>query len=89
MEKHTANKPFVDILSIADCLDAATDKIVRPYGLGKKLNDMIAEFDADKDVRYSCYVSGLLHVEKIQRKINYVINDKRKEIYCEIYMKNR
>lgn len=51
-EKHTANKPFVNLL---------------------------VEFDADKEVRYSGYISELLHVEEIQRKINYVIYDRRKE----------
>lgn len=85
-ERHTANKPFVNILTIADCIDAATDNIGRPYGFGKTLEDLLVEFDADKEVRYSGYISELLHVEEIQRKINHVIYDRRKEIYCDIYL---
>ena len=86
-EKHTANKPLVNILTIADCIDAATDNIGRPYGLGKSLEDLIREFDESRDVRYSGYISGLLHEEEIQRKINYVIGDRRREIYCDIYLR--
>lgn len=86
-EKHTANKPFVNILTIADCIDAATDNIGRPYGMGKTLENLIAEFDADKEIRYSGYISGLLHVEEIHRKINHVIYNRRREIYCDIYLR--
>ena len=85
-KKHTFNKPFVNILTIADCIDAATDNIGRPYGLGKTLTQLIKEFDEGKDTCYCGYISDLLHNEKIQRKINYLINDKRKEVYCDIYL---
>lgn len=84
--KHTANKPFVNIMTIADCIDAATDNIGRPYGLGKTLEQVMAEFDAARDTRYSGYISELLHVEEIQRKIAYIIHDHRQEIYCNIYL---
>lgn len=86
-EKHTSNKPFVNILTIADCIDAATDNIGRPYGIGKTLEDLIAEFDRDKEVRYSGYISELLHEEEVQRKIDHVIYGRRKEIYCDIYLR--
>ena len=69
------------------CIAAATDNIGRPYGLGKMLEVLTQEFEESRDVRYSGYISGLLH-EEIQRKINYnyVIGDRRKEIYCDIYL---
>lgn len=84
-QKHTANKPFVNILTIADCIDAATDYIGRPYGMGKTLEQVIAEFDAERDTRYCGYISGLLHLDEIQRKINHVIRERRKDLYCDIY----
>lgn len=86
-EKHTTNKPLVNILTIADCIDAATDNIGRPYGPGKTLEDLITEFDRDRDIRYSGYISELLHVEEVKSRINYVICDRRKEIYCDIYLR--
>ncbi len=80
-EVHTKNQPFVNILSIADSIDAATDNIGRPYGLGKTLEQLMAEFDSMKDTRYSGYICDLLHVEEIKQKITYIITKKRIEIY--------
>lgn len=84
--KHTKNKPFVNILSIADSIDAATDHIGRPYGLGKTLEQLMEEFDRMRDTRYSGYICDLLHVEAMKQEIEYVIDVKRKEIYCDIYL---
>ncbi len=84
--KHTENKPFVNIVSIADSLDAATDNIGRPYGQGKTLEHMMEEFDGMRDGRYCGYVSDLLHVEEIRKKIEYVLGERRRAIYCEIYL---
>ena len=85
--KHTANKPFVNILTIADCTDAATDSIGRPYGMDKTLEQVMAEFDEARDTRYSGYVSELLHVDEIHRRIDYVIRDGRQDIYCDVYLR--
>lgn len=84
--KHTGNKPFVNIVSIADSLDAATDNIGRPYGQGKTLEHMMEEFDGMQNGRYSGYVSGLLHVEEVREKVEYVLGERRRAIYCEIYL---
>lgn len=84
-EKHTINKPFINILSIADSIDAATDNIGRPYGQGKTLEMLMEEFDSMKGTRYSAYVCDLLHIEEVRRKVEYIILEKRKDIYYEIY----
>ena len=86
-ERHTQNKPFVNILTIADCIDAATDNIGRPYGMGKTLNQLMTEFDDARGTRYCGQISELLHVEEIQDRINHVIGNRRKEIYCDIYFR--
>ncbi len=88
-ERHTCNQPFVDMISIADSLDAATDNIGRPYGLGKTLEQLMEEFDSQSGTRYSGYIAGLLHEESVKRKIAYIINEKRKEIYCDIYLSRK
>ena len=85
-EAHTCNKPFVNILTIADCIDAATDTIGRPYGSGKTFEQVRAEFDRDRGTRYSGYISDLLHIEEILRQIEYIVNERRKDIYCDIYL---
>lgn len=84
--KHTHNQPFVNILSIADSLDAATDSIGRPYGLGKTLADLIDEFDAGKATRYCPYISGLLHEDELKQTLAYIIGEKRKDINYQVYL---
>lgn len=84
-KKHTENRPFVNIISIADSIDAATDNIGRPYGLGKTLTQLMEEFDNMKDTRYSGYICDLLHVPEVTEAIEYIISEKRKDIYYKIY----
>ena len=42
----TGNRPFADILAIADSIDAATDFLGRPYNSGKTIDQLIAEFQS-------------------------------------------
>lgn len=85
-ESHTANQPFVNIISIADSIDAATDNIGRPYGQGKTLAHLLEELEGMKDSRYSGYVCDLLHTEEVRTGIERILDEKRKEIYCDIYL---
>lgn len=84
--KHTNNKPFVNIISIADSIDAATDNIGRPYGQGKTLEQLMEEFDGMRDSRYSGYICDLLHVDTVKEQIEHVLQVRRREIYCDIYL---
>lgn len=84
-QRHTVNQPFVNIISIADSMDAATDNIGRPYGTGKTLESLMEEFDSMKNSRYSGYLCDLLHVEEIRQEIQHILSDKREEIYYHIY----
>lgn len=83
--KHTANQPFVNIISIADSIDAATDNIGRPYGQGKSLEQLLEEFEGMKDSRYSGYICDLLHVAEVREKIERILDLRRREIYCSIH----
>lgn len=83
--RHTYNKPFVNIISIADSIDAATDNIGRPYGQGKNLDNMIEEFEGMRDNRYSGYICDTLKIGEVKESVEYILNNRRKEIYFEIY----
>ncbi|MDE7298786.1 MAG: hypothetical protein K2N94_08140 [Lachnospiraceae bacterium] len=85
-EKHTANQPFINIISIADSIDAATDNIGRPYGTGKTLEQLMTEFESQRDTRYCGYICDLLHADEVKRAIEYMINTKRKEINYRVYL---
>ena len=81
----TPDKPFVDILSIADSIDAATDIIGRPYTAGKTLDMLIAEFDTFRDTRYSAYVVDVLKRPHVKDQINQLIHKERKHLNYLVY----
>ena len=85
-EKHTVNQPFINIISIADSIDAATDNIGRPYGTGKTLEQLMTEFESQRDTRYCGYICDLLHADEVKRAIEDMINTKRKEINYRVYL---
>ena len=85
---HTKNRPFVDILAIADSLDAATDFIGRPYGSGKSLDELINEFLSMSDTRYNRQVAELLTQQDIHNALQKLITERREEVNYRIYAFN-
>ena len=85
---HTKNRPFVDIISIADSLDAATDFIGRPYGKGKNIDDLIGEFLEMGGTRYSMEVAGILSKDEVRNAVNELITEHREEVNYRIYAFN-
>lgn len=83
--EHTKNQPFVDILSIADSIDAATDTIGRPYMPGKTLHALIMEFESFADTRYSSYVTQVLKDHDVSTAIQKLITSGRKDLIYKIY----
>lgn len=84
----TDNRPFVDILAIADSLDAATDSIGRPYGSGKSLDDLIAEFIEMGGTRYSREVAELLLDPYVRDAVENIITERREDINYRIFAFN-
>ena len=83
----TENQPFVDILSVADSLDAATDFIGRPYGTGKTLDDLIGEFMEMGGSRYSRRVAEILCEPEIKERVAKILTDGREEVNYHVYAK--
>jgi len=81
----TPNRPFVDILSIADSIDAATDRIGRPYAPDKTLDSLIEEFDTFRDTRYCSAVIDVLKQPEIAEQIRHIILEERKHINYMVY----
>lgn len=87
-EKNTScNKPLVDILSVADSIDAATDKYGRSYAYAKTLQNLIDEFNCFKDTRYSAAVIEALEVPEVFDKVNDFIENKRVDMIYDVYRK--
>lgn len=86
---HTKNRPFVDILAIADSIDAATDFYGRPYNKGKTIDELILEFKAKAGTQYAPIVIEALSNKNVKDKLAYLITLGRKDIYYRIYAFNR
>ena len=85
----TKNRPFADIIAIADSIDAATDFLGRPYISGKSIDELIAEFQAEAGTRYGPEAAAALSVPEVRDRLNYWITEGRKEIYYRIYAFNK
>lgn len=79
------NPVCTSILSLADCIDAATDSIGRSYNEGKSLEDLIVEFDSERGSRYAPFVVDLLKDEDVFDDIKYLLEEGRQNNYIRTY----
>lgn len=85
----TKNRPFADILAIADSIDAATDFLGRPYISGKTIEQLTEEFRAGAGTQYGPEAVAALSVPEVRDRLQYLITDGRKEIYYRICAFNK
>ena len=79
-------KPIIDIISVADSLDAATDDIGTAHMKPLSLKAVIKEIDAQKGTRYSPVIAELLLTDKaLHKKIDTLLKTHRKEAYYQAY----
>ena len=78
-------KPIVDIITIADCLDAATDFIGRSYKVAKTLDTVIGEFEAKRGTQYSPVLVDILEDSNCYNDIKFILNEERKNVYLAVY----
>lgn len=77
---------LIDILTICDCTDAATDYFGRNYRNTKKFRQVLGEFDADAGVRYNPDLVKLIHdVPSLAEKMTEIVDEKRMDSYYDIY----
>lgn len=87
-EFHMADAKYltlVSLLSVADCLDAATDSIGRTYKEGKSLDEVCGELEADSGTRYAPYAVELLRDPEIKNEVNRLLSEGRDENYRNTY----
>lgn len=77
---------LIDILTISDCADAATDYFGRNYRNAKKFRQILSEFDADAGVRYNPDLVKLIHdIPSLYDKMTEIVEAKRMDSYYDIY----
>ena len=76
---------LVSLLSVADCLDAATDSIGRTYKKGKSLDEVSQELKADSGTRYAPYAVELIQDPVIKEELNRLLTEGRNDNYRNTY----
>ena len=84
---HTSEvKTIIDIITVCDCIDAATDTLGRNYAKPKEFVTVIDELKADAGTRYSSdlvdFITGDI---ELMVKIHDLTKNEREHTYFEIY----
>jgi response regulator RpfG family c-di-GMP phosphodiesterase len=78
-------KFIIDICSVSDCIDAATDNIGRSYQQSKTGDEIMDEIIAQSPDRYNPEIALALRDGKLRESINNILKNKRKECYYKAY----
>lgn len=78
-------RPMVDILVVADTLDAATDNIGRSYAQSKSLDTLLGELRAGSGTRYPPRVVALFDDAAFCAATGALLARRRADLYIEIY----
>lgn len=67
-------RPMIDLVTLCDCIDAATDYLDRNYRVPKTLDQVVEEFRADAGTRYNPdMVKVLLEDKALRERLNSII----------------
>ncbi|MDE7124888.1 MAG: hypothetical protein K2O12_00185, partial [Muribaculaceae bacterium] len=77
---------IIDILTIADCLEAATDQFGRNYSPVKRFENAILEFGAQRGSRYNPEILDIIeNQEDVYQALKRVVDNDWHKIYYDIY----
>lgn len=77
---------LIDIITICDTLDAASDHLGRNYATVKSLDVIVKELEAGKGTRYHPAVVDCIRTsESLQQELEDILLNERKKTYMEVY----
>ncbi len=86
--KGNDNAILYQILTCADCLDAATDSVGCAYSSGKNFADMLADLRYNAGRMFNPDLVQLFDSEQLQQQIETLITVDREQLYREVFGKN-
>ena len=78
-------KPIIDIVTCADCMDAATDGVGRSYRGAKTLDEYLAEVAQGAGTRYAPYLPELLADPAVRADLDELLGSGRERLYRDTY----
>ncbi len=79
------DRTMIDILAVADCLDASTDLVGRNYKIGKTFEEYMEELEEGRGTRYAPFVVDVIKEEDVLADIRYLLDNVRDENYIKTY----
>ena len=80
------DQAVIDIVTVADCLDAATDRVGRSYQKGKTLEEFIEELGDGRGTRYAPFVVDLFDDERVRKDIDHILSGDREKNYRRSFL---
>ena len=78
-------KALIDIVAVADCMDAATDTVGRSYSKGKSLDEFIKEVEDGAGTRYAPFAAELLTLPEVRQDLECLLTERRQQAYLKTY----
>ena len=79
-------KTIIDIVTVADCLDAATDTIGRSYSRGKTLEAFTQELREGSGTHYAPFLADLFQREEVRTDLAWILDQGRQNNYRNAYL---
>lgn len=77
---------YIDLITISDCCDAATDILGRNYTKGKNFDSLFNEFDRDKGIKYNPEIVDFIKNDKeLYESLKDFTEKGRAKIYYKAY----
>lgn len=80
-------KAIVDIVTVSDSIEAATDDIGRCYSTAKSMTQIIEELRRDAGTRYSPDVVALFDDDTFTNELASMLREERQQAYFSVYGK--
>ncbi len=82
----TKYKIAIDIISISDSIDAATDIVGRNYTKGKSFDELLEELIKESGTRYNKDIVDIINQDEVlKEKLRYLTKEGREKVYYEAY----
>ncbi len=84
----SANKIIIDLITICDSIDAATDILGRNYTKGKDFSRILEELKEQSGTRYAKELVDILDSsEFLKQEMTSLTGEKRAEVYHDLYVR--
>lgn len=82
-------KFIIDIITLADCMDAATDYLGRNYKRAKTFEQVLEEFKAGRGTQYSALLVDIIDAsERLKNELSYIVGEGRVNTMYMAYLEN-